>query len=197
MSLITVQEVKYLLNYTDDTYDVRIETLIPYVRDRAVRICDNKFTNADCKTTGDDFVFASATNPTITTTDEGYTEDNFKADMDVYISGTLLNDGFYTISTVTSTVMTLMVYDELKDEDIDDEDLNASIDITQVKWPDGIKPIIANMIRYDMIERAKRSGAKSERIGNYAITYMEGSTGVDYPGDIVAGLDIYTVPGIG
>ena len=193
MPIITVQEVKYLLHYTDDTYDTRIKTWIPYVRDRAVLLCNNKFTNDDCITeNADDLVFASATNPTITTTDEGFTEDNFKANMDVYIKGSLLNDGFYTISTVTSTVMTLTTSDELSDETSTAQD--TTVTITQVKWPDGLKPIIANMIRYDMIDRMGRSGVKSERIGNYAVTYESGQTGVDYPGDIIAGLDIYRIP---
>ena len=195
MGIITLQEVKYLLNYTDDTYDTRIKTLIPYMPERVTRLCNNRFTNDDCETSGDDIVFASAANPTITTTDEGFTEDNFLADMDIYVKGSLLNDGFYTISTVTSTVMTLTTADELTDETVSTEDI--TITITQVKWPKGLKPIIANMIRYDMIDRVGRSGVKSERIGNYAVTYESGATGVDYPGDVIAGLDIYRVPGVG
>jgi len=196
MSLISLQEVKYLLNYTDDTYDTRIKTLIPYMPERVALLCNNKFMNIDCRTTSaDDIVFASATNPTITTTDEGFTEDNFLADMDIYVEGSLLNDGFYTISTVTSTVMTLTTADELTDETVSTEDI--TITITQVKWPKGIKPIIANMIRYDMIDRVGRSGVKSERIGNYAVTYESSQVGVDYPGDVVAGLDIYKVPAVG
>lgn len=196
MPIITVQEVKYLLNYTNDDYDTRIRTWIPYVRDRAVKLCNNRFTNIQCRTySATDLVFASTTNPTITTTDEGFTADNFKATMDVYVTGSLLNDGFYTISNVTSTVMTMTYPDALKDETISAEDITVTL--TQVKFPEGIKPTIANMIRYDMIDRMNRSGVKSEHIGNYAVTYESNQTGVDYPGDIVAGLNIYSVPAIG
>ena len=196
MPIITVQEVKYLLNYTNDTYDTQIRTWIPFVRDRAVALCNNKFTNVECRTyNATDLVFASATNPTITTTDEGFTEDNFKATMDVYVTGSLLNDGFYTISGVTSTVMTMTYPDAFTDETVSTE--SVIVTLTQVKFPDGLKPTIANMIRYDIQDRMTRSGVKSERIGNYAVTYESGQTGVDYPGDIVAGLDIYTIPAIG
>ena len=194
MPIITVRETKNLLNWTDDNRDTQIRTMIPYVRDTVSLICNTRFTNKKCETNyANDIVFASATNPTITTTDEGFTEDNFKANMDIYVVGSLLNDGFYNLNAVSSTVMTLQATDALQDEITSAQD--TIVTITQVKWPESIKPVVANMLRYDIITRMTRTGVKSERIGNYAATYF-GASGMGYPDDILSGLYMYQIPAI-
>lgn len=200
MPIITLEETKYLLNYTDNTYDVRIKTWIPYVQEHVCQICNQRFINQEIQVDGDDFVFVSATNPTITTVDEGFTEEDFVAGLDVYVSGTYLNDGIYEISVVTSTVMTMTIADhpmkKIENENIDNEDLD-DCQIQGIRFPPAIKPIVANMIRWNILDRDKRSGVQTERIGNYAVTYFKSSTMQNYPDDVVGGLNMYMVVAMG
>lgn len=197
---IRVDEVKAYLNYTDSAYDARIQTWLKVFPERIITLCDNTFGHRDAYVEGDDFDFDSSSG-TITTADEDYIDDGrFKAGDNILIRGTLRNDGHYKISTVTTTVLTIdstpgYGQDELVDEDMDDEDIDSA-KISLVIWPPAIKPILANMIRYDMLERAKRSGVISERIGNYSVNYIE-TMGTDYPPDIMEGLYPWIIPAIG
>jgi hypothetical protein len=70
----------------------------------------------------------------------------------------------------------------------------ASIVIGVVDWPRGIKPIVANMLRYDMDVRPVLKGVSSESIGDYSVTYTSGGGGYGYPADIMYGLSIYQIP---
>jgi hypothetical protein len=88
--------------------------------------------------------------------------------------------------------MTLQATDTLSDEISTAQD--TVVTITQVKWPEAIKPAVANMIQYDMITRMNRTGVKSERIGNYAATYEQ--IGAGYPEDILGSLYMFSVPAI-
>jgi len=199
MPIITLKDVKTLLNYTDDTYDVRIKALIPYVQDKVVAITNNHFANDSIESYGEDYVFASADNPTITATDPGFTEEGFKNGDDIWIHGSVRNDGVYQISTAASTVLTLTVDASgvVQDEDVEDEDVSG-VYITYVRFPRGIKPAVANMIRYDLLERAERTGVSSESVGNYSVSYFRAAgLGLDYPDDVVGGLDPWVIPAVG
>lgn len=199
-NFVKVDEVKAYLNYTDSVYDARIQVWLKIFPDRVIRLCDNTFGHRDAYVLGDDFAFVSSAG-TITTSDEDFIDDGrFKAGDNVLIRGTLRNDGHYRISTVTTTILTIdstpgYGQNAFTDEDVDDEDID-SIRISLVIWPEAIKPIVANMLRYDMIERAKRTGVTSERIGNYSVTYIK-TMGTDYPPDIMEGLYPWMIPAIG
>ncbi len=200
MAIITLEETKYLLNYTDNTYDMQIKTWIPYVQEHVCQIANTRFINSEIQVDGDDFVFASATNPTITTSDEGFTEEDFVAGLDVYVSGTYLNNGIYEISAVSSTVMTMTIADhpmkKIENENIDNEDL-TDCQIQGIRFPPAIKPIVANMIRWNILDRDKRSGVQTERVGNYSVTYFKASAMQNYPDDVVGGLNMYMITAIG
>ena len=56
-----------------------------------------------------------------------------------------------------------------------------------MNWPRGIKPIVAQMIWY-LIDKAKQTDVKSERIDDYAVTFA-GSN--QYPERVIKGLDKY------
>jgi len=198
-SFIVTSEVDSVLNYTTSTYDSRIQFWLPFMPGRVCAICNNYFIRNDAYVEGGDFVFATA--GTITTAEDDFLEDgNFKAGDDIYIKGTLRNDGFYVISTVTSSVITIdssSVYSEttLRTEDIDDEDLDDNVFIWFVWFPRELKPIVANMIRYDMLERGTKKGINQERIGNYSVSYQRAADiGYNYPDDVIGGLDQFTIP---
>lgn len=191
--MINVGEVKKFLNYTDATYDTRIRQWIPYVRDRVMKICNNEFVDDEIECYSSDYVF-STTN-TVYCIDEGFTEEGFAANDWFRVKGTAKNDGVYKIATVTSTTITITDDFTVTHEDLDALGITRTVYITYVRFPSAIKPIVANMIRYDMLQRADKTGVASERIGNYSISYYRArSMGYDYPDDIIGGLDPWVVP---
>jgi hypothetical protein len=191
--MIDVGEVKMFLNYTDTTYDTRIRQWIPYARDRVIRICNNQFTDHEIETYGGEYVFS--TGNTIYCVDGDFTEEGFVAGDWCRVKGSVKNDGTYKIATVTSTLLTVTDEFEMLHEDTDAIGLLRTVYITYVRFPKAIKPVVANMIRYDMTERANRTGVASERIGNYSVSYHRAaSLGFDYPDDIIGGLDPWVVP---
>ena len=194
--MIEVGEVKMFLNYADATYDTRIRQWIPYVRDRVMKICNNEFVNDDIESYASDYVFSTAN--TIYSVDADFTEEGFAAGDWFRVRGTVKNDGVYKISTVTSTTITITDDFEIVHEDPDAMGLTETVYITYARFPTAMKPTVANMIRYDMTERANRSGMASEHIGNYSVSYFRAaSMGFDYPDDIIGGLDPWVIPASG
>jgi len=201
MPLITLKDVKSLLNYTDDTYDVRIKSLIPYVQDKVITITNNKFKQPRVYLRTSEIIFASADNPTITIDDPAFDFDDigFKNGDDICIEGTMKNDGIYQISTVGTDSLTLTVDASgvIRDEDAvnDFSYTYTDVVVSLVVFPRAIKPAVANMIRYDMLERVNRTGVSSETIGNYSVSYARAAQlGYDYPDDVVGGLDPWVIP---
>jgi hypothetical protein len=183
---------------------VRIKTLIPYVQDKVVAVTNNKFINPKIYLRTTYLTFASADNPTITLDDPAFDFSGigFANGDDIAVIGTVKNNGIYQISTVGTDVLTLTVDASgvIKDEDpLNDYDYTWSdMFIYYVLFPRAIKPAVANMIRYDMLDRMNRSGVQSETIGNYSVSYMRAAElGYDYPADIISGLDPWCIPAVG
>lgn len=194
--MIDFGEVKLFLNYTDTMYDVRIRQWIPYVRDRVMKITNNEFIDTEIETYDEKYVFS--TSNTIYSIDGDFTEEGFASGDWFRVKGSAKNDGVYKISTVTSTTITVTDPFELVREDIDALGITRTVTITYVRFPNAIKPVVANMIRYDMTQRADKAGVQSEHIGNYSISYYRArEIGFDYPDDIIGGLDPWVIPAIG
>lgn len=200
-NFITTSEVNTMLNYTTSTYESRIQDWLPYLPGRVCAIANNYFKSKQAYVNGSDFLF-SASSAVIRTTGEDFIDDgHFQAGDDIYVKGTLRNDGFYVISTVTTTVITIDTSSEysvvsITDEDIDDEDLD-DVYIWFVRFPRELKPIVANMIRYDMLERLSKKGISQERIGNYSVSYQRAADiGYNYPDDVIGGLDQFVIPAV-
>ena len=66
--------------------------------------------------------------------------------MDVAVEGTYRNNGIYTITALTSEVMTFSTNDTMLDERSSDEYGGNVIYITRVKWPAGIKRVVSKII---------------------------------------------------
>ena len=164
--MIDVGEVKMFLNYTDTTYDTRIRQWIPYARDRVIRICNNEFIDKEIETYAGEYVFS--TGNTIYCADGDFTEQGFVASDWFRVKGSVKNDGTYKISTVTSTLLTVTDEFEMLHEDTDAIGLLRTVYITYVRFPKAIKPVVANMIRYDMTERANRTESQANELGTIA-----------------------------
>lgn len=120
-----------------------------------------------------------STAKTITSTSDSFTD--FATDDDIYINRSYRNDGYYTIATVTDTVITVQ-------EDIKDGDDNIIIYL--VDYPLSISNIAARMIGWDVLKRNKTAGMDTERIGTYSYKLQE-IGGMGYPQDIANALKSY------
>lgn len=197
-NFVILSEVNSILNFTDSTYDDRVAFWLPYMPGRVCAICNNYFATPQAYVSGGDFTFSAAAS--IRTAEDSFVEDgNFVAGADIRVVGSLYNDGFYTLSAVTTVLCTIDInttYAEPKvvAENVETEDL-LDVFINLVMFPRELKPIVANMIRYDMIERPTRSGAAAEKVGNYSISYVTAAgLGMNYPDDVIGGLDQFTIP---
>lgn len=198
---IMTSEVNTILGFTS-TYDTSIQNWLPYMPGRVCAICNNFFKYKLAYVSGGDFVFSAAAS-TITTEEDDFVDDGrFKAGYDIYVQGTLYNDGFYCMSAVTSTQITIDTDSQygikvLVDENVETEDL-YDVYISLIMWPKEIKPIVANMLRYDIFERDTKKGIQSEKIGNYSVSYFRAAgLGYNYPDDIIGGLDMFIIPAVG
>lgn len=197
---IMTSEVNTILGFTS-TYDTSIQNWLPYMPGRVCAICNNYFTTNQAFVSGGDYTFSATTS--IRTAEDSFTMDgNFVAGDDIYIKGTLRNDGFYILSEVSSVLAKISVDAEYAEqavvaENVDTEDLR-DVYIYFVKFPRELKPVVANMIRYDIFERAYKKGIQAEKVGNYSVSYFRAAgLGYNYPDDIIGGLDMFIIPAVG
>jgi len=112
----------------------------------------------------------------------GSLTDTFAAGDTVFIAGTRRNSGYYTITNVTASALTVS-------EDLADETAPSFLLFADVPAP--LIAIIANMVYYDVYKRGTAAGLKSERVGTYSYTRADDTTGLGYPDDVTAGLAGY------
>ena len=105
-----------------------------------------------------------------------------------YLYNSYRNDGYYTISSVTTTTITIAstgsVVTELS---------GASILVSLVAWPDALKYAAAQMVKFDYDDRPKRAaGLASQSLGPRSESYTDvGAYG--YPTDILGMLNQYRI----
>ena len=199
-NFVILSEVNSILGYTA-TYDTSIAFWLPYMPGRVCAICNNYFASDQAYVSGGDFTFSAAAS--IRTAEDSFVGDgNFAAGDDIRVVGTLRNDAFYVLSAVTTVLLTIDINSTyarkvVTAENVETEDLR-DIKINLVMFPKELKPVVAQMIRYDMNERASQTGIASEKVGNYSISYMKAAgLGYSYPDYIIGGLDQFTIPAVG
>jgi hypothetical protein len=110
---------------------------------------------------------------------------------EIYVYGSFRNDGYFTVGSVTTTTLTVSSADT-----IINEPSGRSILVTVVKWPDALRYIAAQFVKYDYDDRGSRSiGVASETLGPYSVSYSSQShvaTPYGYPQEIIDGLSAYT-----
>jgi len=179
--IVTATQVTVFANLTDAASAITDSGLIPVVQDRINWICNNYFTT-DLYVKGP--LTFNATARTVVTSGD-FTAAGFATDDEIYIYQSYRNDGYYTISTVTATTVTLVTGDAVVDE------LSGrSILVSVVQWPRDLVYTAAQMVAYDYQERNNRgAGVKSKSLGPWSETYESGGNGeFGYPRDILAPL---------
>jgi len=147
MSLLSAQEFQDLLGISDPSLETKIKTMMPafegwitdYLQDffhaRNYMRSSGMVFDADAKTlTDSDGEFLDA-------------DTNFRADMSFHLLGTIRNDGVYSASTVTATVITLDDNYSFIDENFTPSPV---VTIYEIIWPVKMKYAVAKAIEFDL-----------------------------------------------
>jgi len=198
-----IKDVKRILQITDSTYDLEIETLLPIVQDDICEYLNNYFSDPIVYRDGDKALeFVRGTTGTtdvsadyITDTDANFKTSGFTTDRqyDILVDGGGFgNSGIHHVRSLSTAggTMTLDSTGALNDVDMDDMD-NATgrCRISLIVWPKSLKMYVAQMVWW-MIKQAKSLDIKSERIDDYSVTYVNGHA---YPERVIKGLQKYRI----
>lgn len=184
--IIDIAEVKEILQITGPEYDSAIEKLIPKIQDFIFTYCNNYFEVATdvigIETSS--IVFVSGSPSKIQNSDSYFVDAGFVEQMDIRVKGSLYNDGVYHLDGVTADELTLSADDSLTDEDYE-----AKVTITMVKYPKGIKLPVAKLIGEDLKNTfSTKEKVISEQVGNTNFNYGGSKVRGEYPAELLAGL---------
>lgn len=177
--IATLAEIKTLLGISDTTKDAQITALIPLVEDDLLTYCNNTF-ESKIATWGGSLTPTQA-GTVYTFVGVGFSDSLIVSGDYIRVSGTLRNDGYYHVTNVTDTVIT-----------VDTATINepeVSAHIAAIEIPAALKIYFSKMIGWNLYN-FKSGGMSSESIGNYSYSMKDGGTGdAGYPADILKGLD--------
>jgi hypothetical protein len=188
--LTTIDRVKAFAQITTTNYDGYIDLLIPIVLEDINHYTNNYFTQSWRYFTSNDFDFSTAL--TITDNSAGNDfNDELQAGDTILVYNSQFNDDYYTIASLTSTVLT--VNESLNAESTS----NNVIAIYRVEFPKNLEFIAANMLNYQILTSAGKKIYESESLGDYSYTLAKGTgnTGLSnsYPDSIIKSLNKYRV----
>jgi hypothetical protein len=189
MAVITVAEVKTILGVTSTADDAKIAAFIPYVQDDIAAYCNNRFADTSIyRKSGSDLEFVNGSSRDyITDAQDWFSTSGFKDGMDVVVVGGS-NEGFYTISSVSTGTMKMTSSGEFVNQSQTTyHRWPGFIGVYRVKWPRDLKLQAAKMVKY-LIDHPTESDAKSESLDDYSVTFAGQNA---YPERLIAGLKKY------
>jgi len=182
MAIITATQVTIYSNISASAATITSSGLISVVQERINWICNNYWTT-DLYVRG--AVTFAATAATITMSGTTWAANGFAAGDEIYVYHSYRNDGYYTVSSLSTSVLTITsatsVVAELS---------GLSVLISVVQWPRDLLQTAARMVAYDYDTRPGRSpGVQSVRLGPWGETYAKEANGeFGYPEDILSPL---------
>lgn len=165
-------EVKKLIQISDSntSKDDLIDALIPIIQSDIINLTNNHFKDQDNYYENTSISF-NKTDKKILDSDSYFLTSGFAGGMDIYVEGSLNNDGFYKITAATAGELTVSY---LADQSMYAESAGEFVRITRVLFPYGLKMIAAMMIKQRMDKQAV-SNVQSERLGDHSISFKQSS----------------------
>ncbi|MBW1726886.1 MAG: hypothetical protein JRJ62_04760 [Deltaproteobacteria bacterium] len=180
--IATIGQIVTILDLTTDAEIDKARMLLPIVQSDVIDYTNNLFTENDRYVSGDGIAFVSSGRQ-ITDEDEGFIDASFYAGMDIYVDGSLNNDGIYEVANVAAGTLTLA-----SDFNLIDEDAGEGVIIWKVKFPQALTLIAAQMIKA-LMSGDRLAGIKAKSLGDYSETFEIG--GNSYPVGIEKALNKY------
>lgn len=178
--IISRDNVKHLLQITDDSKNATIDLLLPLVENDVIEYTNNRFWDEKIWLISNTIGFVSSASMTITDSLNDLMEVGFVAAQTIDVYGTLHNDGIYLISSVTTGTITLD-----SSASLTTETAGTTFYIRNVVYPKALSLTVAEMINFKL--QKVTPGAKSESIDDYSITFDTMSGG--YPQSIATSLN--------
>jgi hypothetical protein len=190
MAIVTATEVCAYTDISASAGTIVSLGLVDIVQER-INYITNNFFLADMYMGGT--VTFSATAGTITAGSDWDVE-GFVAGDEIYIYNSFRNDGYKIVGSVTTTVLTLA-----SGSSVVNEPSGRSIMVNVVKFPNALKYIAAQMVKYDYDDRPKKAfGVTSRSLGPYSESFG-GQSGTaapspyGYPQELVDALSSWTI----
>ena len=210
MSLLTRAETKAFLNIasTETAFDDAIDAYLPDLANRVHVICNRTFTVQpfidiaysnlflrrqvyESRWDRDETLYImprvsatfDASSATVTVKDENFETAQFAAGQDIFIRDSYLNDGYFTVDSVSTSTLTIT---STFSATFTDEATGATIYIGVVNWPAAIKPLAASLIQFDYQERGSWKDSEGGGYGIYG-----------YPRSLLRSFLYYTSPAYG
>jgi hypothetical protein len=189
MPIVTATEVTVYTDISATAGTIIDSGLIPIVQERINLITNNYFLT-DMYLQGQMY-FSSASN-TINCA-SNFADKGFIADDEIYIYRSYRNDGYHTIASVTTSTLTIT-----SSTSMIEEPSTRTVLVSVVSFPNALKYIAAQMVKYDYDDRPKKSiGVTSRTLGPYSehfgSTQGQNPTPFGYPQELVDGLSSYTI----
>jgi hypothetical protein len=127
-------------------------------------------------------IFEFSTSGTCTVFGTNFSTWHFASGDNIRVCGSIRNDGFFAISTITNDVLTIST-----DQTLHTELRESHVKITKMDVPESAKMIMSQMIKFRMENTT--ATPKSESLGDYSITYGDLSGG--YPEGINNAMNKY------
>lgn len=189
MAIVTATDVTVFTDISASAGTITSSGLIPIVQERINYITNNFFVT-DMFIEGP--VRFSATNGTIIT-ESDWEYFGFVAGDEIYIYNSYRNDGYKTVGSVSTTTITVSSADS-----IINEPSGRSVYVAVVKWPNALRYIAAQMVKYDYDDRQDKSiGVTSRSLGPFSESFGSsgsmGTTPFGYPQELVDALSSWTI----
>ena len=184
--LLTPAEISTFTSITGTPTQLQIDSVVRNIN----LITNNYFVSDLCIASLADFSGGSGGTITIGSHWEDF---GFMNGDEVYISNSHRNDGYKTVSTVTTSVMTLVTTSTAIAE------LSGrTIYFSVVQWPEGLKQIAAQMVAFDVDIRPNQdANVKSITLGPWSETRETGSDQTsNYPQSMVNALSVFKLASI-
>lgn len=182
--ILTASECTQYSNITASAATITASGLIPVVQDRLTMMANNYFvtdlTITDC------MAFDNSAK-TIIASGNSFLERGFADGDEIFIYNSHRNDGYYSVASVSTSVLTLTsamtIYSELSSQ---------TIYIAVVKWPVAIKYIAAQMVAYDYdVRPSVAQNITSRSLGPLSESYTNSTDAFGYPKSIMESLSPY------
>lgn len=188
MAILTIAQVKTFLKITDTDADrdAQINALIPVVEEDIASYCNSRFRNPAVAFSGSFVITAPAIVYTLTCALGGISDQPFAIGDYIDLYGTARNDGYFTIATLSDTVITTT--------EVLVAESAATLSVYLVQWPEPVRMIAARMVGFQL-DHIASAGLQSENILDYSYTLSSSGSSSGYAGgyssDIMQGLDRY------
>ena len=170
MDIVTPSVVKAINGITGTGSDSQIVTLTPLVTEMALDWCKNHFMDDPRVYVVSDAIYFDATSKEIRSTSVDFAAEGFLAGHTVRVRGSIAADGYYLVSSVTALSGGLSTIVLNSKEVLSDSAASPQTVVGRAIIPAGFKVVLARAIAAHL-RSAQSFDVKSERIGDYSITY--------------------------